>query len=206
MTTHNDDDEPQGEVPAIDLSAWLSGDVQPDRATLEDRSVPRFPGGGYPVPAAVRHLLEDPPVAGVDEPDTGAYPFQEHFPPPAGHAYTLADVAAWRRSNDSLRRLDVARRNQPVYPGPTAYEALYVARQSLTGVPPHRPDRHAQAVLMPFPSVEPFDPDLVRALDCNIIRPHSRAFERSRGQQVLLALSLLALVAIAAWIIIGAGR
>lgn len=176
MTTNEDDDQPQGEVPAIDLSAWLSGTVQPDRATLEDRAVPRFPGGGYPVPPYIRRLLEDPPVVGEDEPDTGVYPFQEYFPPPGGHAYTLADVNQIRRDIDHQRTLDNARRRQPGYP-------------------------HLEIV----PDLQPFKLD-PKAITCGMPRPRPTVFDHSRGTTILLAISLLSLVAIAIWIIIGAGR
>lgn len=86
--------------------------------------------------------------------------------------------------------------------GPTAMEALYDVRHMLTGTPPHRPRREINFTL----DYRPMDPDLMAQFECLVPRPRPTVFDRSRGQRWLLWLSLLALVAIAAWIIVGVGR
>lgn len=86
--------------------------------------------------------------------------------------------------------------------GPTAMEALYDARHMLTGTPPHWPRREINFQL----DYRPFDPATKAELECLLPRPRPTVFDRSRGQKWLLWLSLLALAAIAVWIIIGIGR
>lgn len=177
MTTHDDDDQPLGEVPAINL--WTEGGGPPWARYHDHGAVDDCPADcpanahGFTIEdpsafvasvevvaaqrkAAVRYLTVDPPVIGEDyEPR---------------RVYTIADIEAMRTANMVQRLADYHRRTQPGYPH----------------------DHRA---------------DYVEMDGCRIPRPRPKVFERRlTGDQILMLLSLLAVGAIAAWIILAAGR